>query len=108
MVTAGPDALVTDRSDWPYNSAVGQGTAWDTKWDIYGNDNLITPDRIHGGKIATGTIQKHFVTSGLKSFKVIGPSSGEMAPHFGWAATSSPTSPDQPRQASSARIPRRS
>ena len=66
-----------------YDSAVGLGTAWDSKWDIYGNDSLITPDRIHGGKIAAGYDPKHFVTSGLKSFKVIGPSSGEVAPHFG-------------------------
>ena len=82
MVTAGQTHWVKT-ADWAYNSAVGQGTAWDTKWDVYGNDNLITPDRIHGGSIAAGTIQKHFVTSGLKSFKVIGPSSGEVAPHYG-------------------------
>ena len=82
VVTAGQTHWIKT-SDWLYNSAVGQGTAWDTKWDVYGNDNLITPDRIHGGSIAKGTIQKHFVTSGLTSFKVIGPSSGEVAPHYG-------------------------
>ena len=82
VVTAGQTHW-SQTADWPYDSAVGQGTAWDSKWDIYGNDSLITPDRIQGGKIAAGSISKHFITSGLKSFRVIGPSSGEVAPHFG-------------------------
>jgi hypothetical protein len=81
VVTAGQTHWIAN-STWPYNSAVGQNTVWDSKWDIYGNDDLIDASRIHGGAIAASTIRKHFITAGLKSFTVVGPSSGEVAPHF--------------------------
>lgn len=86
VVTAGQTHW-RNGSAWHLNSAVGFGGAWDNKWDIFGDTNLITSDRIAGGKIATSTIQKHFVTAGLKSFKVVGPSTGEPAPHFGLGST---------------------
>ena len=86
VVTAGQTHW-RNGSAWPFNSAVGYGGAWDKTWDIFGDTNLITSDRIKGGAIATSTIQKHFVTAGLKSFKVVGPSTGEPAPHFGLGST---------------------
>ncbi len=82
VVTAGQTHWV-ETDVWPYNSALGEGTAWDNQWDVYGDDAQITPDRIHGGTLLGTSVQHQFITNGvLKTFQVIGPGSGEVFPHY--------------------------
>ena len=100
------DALAKT-ADWPYNSAVGQGTAWDTKWDIYGNDNLITPDRIQGGSDRRRVdLQKHFVTSGPEELQGDRSELGRGCPALRpGQQRSSPTSPKPARSAACSHLP---
>lgn len=82
VVTAGQTHWSQD-SVWSYGSAVGAGTGWDKNWAMYPDGPLIESDRIEGGQIQSSTIRKQFITAGLKSFTVIGPSTGEVLPRFG-------------------------
>ena len=82
VVTAGQTHWV-QTVDWPYNSALGAGTAWDNRWDVYPDDAQITPDRIRGGTLLATSVQHHFITNGvLKAFQVLGPGTGEVEPHY--------------------------
>ncbi len=83
VVTAGQTHWSQDLPVWSYGSAVGAGTAWDKNWAMYPDGPLIESDRIEGGQIQSSTIRKQFITAGLKSFTVIGPSTGEVLPRFG-------------------------
>jgi hypothetical protein len=83
VVTAGQTHWSQDLPVWSYGSAVGAGTAWDKSWAMYPDGPLLESDRIEGGQIQGSTIKKHFITAGLKSFTVIGPSTGEVLPRFG-------------------------
>jgi hypothetical protein len=82
VVTAGQTHWSKD-SVWSYGSAVGAGTGWDKNWGMYPDGPLIEADRVEGGQIQGSTIKKQFITAGLKSFTVIGPSTGEVVPRFG-------------------------
>jgi hypothetical protein len=68
---------------WTYDSSVGSGTSWDTKWDVFGDDTMTDPTRVSGGTLNTKSVARHFITTGLLTrFTVVGPGSGEPFPHF--------------------------
>ena len=81
VVTAGQTHWSAD-ADWPFDSAVGAGTAWDSSWGLYPVNDQITSDRIMGGTLRATSVVHHFITAGLSSFRVIGPGSGEAQPQF--------------------------
>ena len=82
VVTAGQTHW-EQSSVWAYDSAVGAGTSWDTKWDVFGDEAFTDPTRVSGGTLAASSVKRHFITNGLLTqFQVIGPGSGEPFPHF--------------------------
>ncbi|MGN6380483.1 MAG: hypothetical protein ACTHNU_16150 [Gaiellales bacterium] len=82
VVTAGQTHWQATAS-WPSDSALGMGTPWNTRWDVFADSDQITPDRIHGGGLLASSVVHHFITNGLlRAFTVVGPGSGEPFPHF--------------------------
>jgi hypothetical protein len=65
-------------SPWNVRSAIGSETGpWAARWSLFGYD-LVTADRVTGGVLATGSIKPHFLTTGLKTFRVYGYGSGSV------------------------------
>ena len=63
-------------SPWNVSSAIGSEIGpWVTRWSLFGYD-VMTNDRVTGGTLATTSIKQHFLTQGLKTFKVYDYGSG--------------------------------
>jgi hypothetical protein len=71
--------LLGGHEGWQVASAVGgQTTRFASRWAMYAYDDVF-PNQVSSGahQLATGSVEPHFLTRGLRSFTVIGPGSGE-------------------------------
>ena len=71
--------LAGGHEGWQVRSAAGgQTTRFASRWAMYTYDDVF-PNQVSTGahQLASGSVQPHFLTRGLRSFTVIGPASGE-------------------------------
>ena len=83
VVLAGQTHWLADgTTPWDQASAIGAtGGPWAKNWSLYNYDAMTPGDRVAGGVLAPGSVKPHFLTRGLKSFRVYGYGSGEIELH---------------------------